>query len=329
MMPRATACVAEQPQDKKPPPPLPGDPINFETTEGHVVGDEWVVERVLDRRIGLLGFEYKVRWQSWADDWDEFVPAQNIDPALAEAYDAEHPPTEEEKEMAAALSAPPPAPSRSAVKAARRCARGRHACRFCARYADDGALSVAAEKKLRWARLRVFKSMSGKAGEARLRLHGFDAHRFEDLLEFFEVAKLKPQPVVRAGGTTRRSIVVDDPHEIASYLRLQEFDTQCAFGSAAITSAEAGSVTFIHLLKFVLVSALNADYIEISAHAAVTHGDGEVECGPTLTALAEKDAMAKERIAMAVFIGRHVPERLAAAGVGLAQRPRADLGFGS
>jgi len=188
MMPRATACVAEQPQDKKPPPPLPGDPINFETTEGHVVGDEWVVERVLDRRIGLLGFEYKVRWQSWADDWDEFVPAQNIDPALAEAYDAEHPPTEEEKEMAAALSAPPPAPSRSAVKAARRCARGRHACRFCARFADDGALSAAAEKKLRWARLRVFKSMSGKAGEARLRLHGFDAHRFEDLLDFFEAS---------------------------------------------------------------------------------------------------------------------------------------------
>ena len=45
------------------------------TTEGHVVGDEWVVEHVLDRRIGLLGFEYKVRWQSWADDWEEFRPS--------------------------------------------------------------------------------------------------------------------------------------------------------------------------------------------------------------------------------------------------------------
>jgi hypothetical protein len=112
--------------------------------------------------------------------------------------------------MAAALSAPPPAPSRSAVKAARRCARGRHACRFCARFADDGALSAAAEKKLRWARLRVFKSMSGKAGEARLRLHGFDAHRFEDRLDFFEASSaaaaaerrrgsavpVQPQPVI-------------------------------------------------------------------------------------------------------------------------------------
>ena len=152
----------------------------------------------------------------------------------------------------------------------------------------------------------------------RLRVEGFDDHRFEDLLEFFVKTK---SGALGQGGGRGRIIEVDDLHELASYLMLQEFDADRAFGNAAITSSEGGSVTFVHKLKFTFKQGEQRDYLDLSVHTGAVAGEGQVTCGPTLVASAESDDLAAEQIKQATFIGRRMPERLSAAGVKLAQQP--------
>ena len=112
--PRVTAELVRPPKAKE---PLPGHPSNFDSTLGHAKDDQWIVDKVLDRRLGPVDLEYLLSWQDWSDHWDEWVLRDNIDSSMTAAFDAEHPLSAEEAAMVAAQLAAPPQPSRSAVKA--------------------------------------------------------------------------------------------------------------------------------------------------------------------------------------------------------------------
>ncbi len=59
--------------------PRPGLIVTSEGTE------EWVVEKLLDKRKRGRGYQYLVRWQGWGPEADEWIPA-SVAQELA-AYD--------------------------------------------------------------------------------------------------------------------------------------------------------------------------------------------------------------------------------------------------
>ena len=81
-MPRATVCVHSAIKADTSVLGAAGRPHELRVHRVARVGDERMVEHVLDRRIGMLdrrigmlGLESKVRWRNRAEDYDEFVPA--------------------------------------------------------------------------------------------------------------------------------------------------------------------------------------------------------------------------------------------------------------
>ena len=58
---------------------------------GHVRGDQFTVDRICDRRDSAAGPQYRVRWQGWGEEEDEWLPRDKICALLVAAYDAAHP----------------------------------------------------------------------------------------------------------------------------------------------------------------------------------------------------------------------------------------------
>lgn len=309
MLAKKEAEDMRRPQQDKEPPPLPGAPENFSSTVGHIQDDQWEVSAILGKRVGKYRrFEYLIEFDGWSDEHNQWLAASEVDSALVEAFDEEHPePTHRAWEPA------PPAPNQRAAAPPAVCVE----CACCMVAGKRGQLGAAAEKKMRRVRARMFAALDSMPGVIKFVVNDFDEHRWRDLLSELHVPPGLVFKAPRRRGVAVERATQDNLHELSSYLRFEEFDAAHAHGASKVTSA-AGALATVHKINVTWRSG-TVDALTVHFSVSTVEGAGHVTPAPTLEQAAATDALAAQTVARAQLLCRREPARLRSAGVAAAK----------